>query len=56
MILKNSSITAYFFEQLEEIDWLKIKHARIHTTLVSDERLDIVMDELKRIDSAAKEY
>jgi predicted amidohydrolase len=48
----------YFEEALiyAEIDWLKIKHARIHTTLVSDERLDIVMDELKRIDSMAKEY
>ena len=48
----------YFKEALlfGEIDWLKIKHARIHTTLVSDERLDIVMEELKRIDKIAKEY
>jgi NAD+ synthase (glutamine-hydrolysing) len=48
----------YFKETLvyAEIDWLKIKHARIHTTLVSDERLDIVMEELKRIDRTAKEY
>ena len=55
----NVVLKAPYFEETmlyAEIDWLKIKHARIHTTMVSDERLDIVMDELKRIDHAAKEY
>jgi predicted amidohydrolase len=48
----------YFKEALitAEIDWLKLKHARIHTTLLSDERLDLVTEELARIAKAAKEY
>jgi NAD+ synthase (glutamine-hydrolysing) len=48
----------YFKEHLvtAEIDWLKLKHARIHATLLSDERLDIVTEELDRIAKAAKEY
>jgi predicted amidohydrolase len=48
----------YFKEDLiiAEIDWLKLKHARIHTTYLSDERLDIVTEELQRIAKAAKEY
>ena len=48
----------YFKEDLTitEIDWLKLKHARIHTTYLSDERLDIVNEELDRIAKAAKEY
>ena len=48
----------YFEEHLliSEIDWLKIKHARIHTTLLSDEKVDIVMEELQRIALANKEY
>ncbi len=48
----------YFEEDLiiAEIDWLKLKHARIHTTYLSDERLDIVTEELHRIAKAAKEY
>lgn len=39
-----------------EIDWLKLKHARLHTTILSDERIDLVSEELERIASAAKEY
>jgi predicted amidohydrolase len=48
----------YFEENLitAEIDWLKLKHARIHTTYLSDERLDIITEELQRIAKAAKEY
>jgi predicted amidohydrolase len=48
----------YFEENLTtaEIDWLKLKHARIHTTYLSDERLDIITEELERIAKAAKEY
>ena len=48
----------YFEEELiiAEIDWLKLKHARIHTTYLSDERLDIVSEELHRIAKSAKEY
>jgi predicted amidohydrolase len=41
---------------ITEIDWLKIKHARIHTTLLSDERVDIVTEELQRIAIINKEY
>jgi predicted amidohydrolase len=49
---------AYFEEDLvvAEIDWLKLKHARLHTTYLSDERLDIVTEELHRIAKSAKEY
>lgn len=49
---------SYFAEELiiAEIDWLKLKHARIHTTYLSDERLDIVSEELHRIAKSAKEY
>jgi predicted amidohydrolase len=48
----------YFEEHLliAEIDWLKIKHARMHTTLLSDERIDIVTEELQRIAKVTKEY
>lgn len=48
----------YFEEDLivTEIDWLKLKHARIHTTYLSDERLDIVTEELQRIAKTTKEY
>lgn len=50
---------APYFEEhllLSEIDWLKIKHARIHTTLLSDERVDIICEELQRIEKINKEY
>ena len=52
-------VKAPYFEEdliIAEIDWLKLKHARIHTTYLSDERLDIVTEELHRIAKAAKEY
>ena len=55
----NVIVKAPYFEEdliLAEIDWLKLKHARIHTTYLSDERLDIVSEELQRIAKAAKEY
>lgn len=39
-----------------EIDLLKLKHTRLNTTLLSDERLTLVVDELNRIKSARKEY
>ncbi len=48
----------YFKECLitAEIDWLMLKHARVHTTYLSDERLDIVIEELQRIARIAKDY
>jgi predicted amidohydrolase len=48
----------YFEEHLlvSEIDELKLKHARVHNTYLSDERLDIVCEELQRIARTAKEY
>lgn len=52
-------VKAPYFEEdliIAEIDWLKLKHARMHTTYLSDERLDIVTEELQRIAKAAKEY
>jgi predicted amidohydrolase len=41
----------YFDEVLMsgEINQKSLKHARIHTTLLSDERLELVVDELQRI-------
>ena len=55
----NLVVKAPYFEEdliISEIDWLKLKHARIHTTFLSDERLDIVTEELQRIAKAGKEY
>jgi len=52
-------VKAPYFEEdliIAEIDWLKLKHARIHTTYLSDERIDIVSEELSRIAKSAKEY
>jgi NAD+ synthase (glutamine-hydrolysing) len=48
----------YFEEALitAEIDWLKLKHARMHTTILSDEQLDIVTEELQRLAKSSKEY
>ena len=48
----------YFEEALvaADIDWLDLKNARIHATYLSDERLDIVGEELQRISKRAKEY
>ena len=41
----------YFDESMVigEINQKSLKHARIHTTLLSDEKLELVIDELKRI-------
>ncbi len=39
-----------------EIDWLKLKNARIHSTMLSDLRIDLVTEELSRIARAATEY
>lgn len=49
---------AYFKEDhlVQQIDMLKLKHARINTTLLSDEKLNIVIDELSRVDRNKKEY
>ena len=38
------------------IDLLKLKHARINTTLLGDEKIDIVIEELTRIKQIRKEY
>jgi hypothetical protein len=48
----------YFDEALviTEIDFLKLKHARIHTTLLSDEKIELVTEELKRIADSTKDY
>lgn len=48
----------YFQEEqlVVQIDLLKLKHARINTTLLSDEKLDVVIDELTRIKKERKEY
>jgi NAD+ synthase (glutamine-hydrolysing) len=48
----------YFDEALlvHEIDWAVLKHARVHTTLLSDERIDLVVEELQRIARDSKEY
>lgn len=48
----------YFEEDMitAEIDMLKLKHARINTTLLSDENLPLIIDELTRIREAKKEY
>jgi len=39
-----------------EVDLLKLKHARINTTLLSDEKLTLVIDELSRIYDDRKDY
>lgn len=39
-----------------DIDMLKLKHARINTTLLGDEKIDIVIEELTRIKQMRKEY
>ena len=53
------TVKAPYFEEClitADIDWLTIKHARVHATYLSDERLDIVTEELQRIARGAKEY
>ena len=39
-----------------EIDWLQLKNARLHSTMLSDARIDLVTEELNRIAQSAKEY
>ncbi len=39
-----------------DIDMLKLKHARINTTLLGDEKINIVIEELTRIKQMRKEY
>jgi predicted amidohydrolase len=48
----------YFEEDMinVDVDMLKLKHARINTTLLSDENLPVVIDELARIRETRKEY
>ncbi len=48
----------YFDEAMlyAEIDMLKLKHARINTTLLSDENLHVVIEELSRIYEDRKNY
>jgi predicted amidohydrolase len=48
----------YFKEALlnAEIDPLLLKHARMSTTLLSDENISLVIDELNRINIKRKEY
>jgi len=48
----------YFKEEqlIVHLDMLKLKHARINTTLISDEKLDVVLEELSRIKVERKEY
>jgi len=49
---------SYFEEELlfAEIDMLKLKHARINTTLLSDENLHVVIEEFSRIHGDRKQY
>jgi len=48
----------YFKEAMlnTEIDPLLLKHARMSTTLLSDENITLVIDELNRINHKRKEY
>ncbi len=48
----------YFKEAMlnTEIDPLLLKHARMSTTLISDENITLVIDELNRINQKRKEY
>jgi len=55
----NTVLKAPYYDEalvVAEIDFLKLKHARLHTTLLSDERMDIVTEELKRIADSTKDY
>ena len=49
---------AYFEEELlfGQIDLLRLKHARINTTLLGDENLNVVVEELQRIHNDRKNY
>ncbi len=52
------SKASYFEEEMSfsEIDMLKLKHARINTTLLSDENLHVVIEEFSRIHGDRKQY
>jgi predicted amidohydrolase len=57
--LGNEVLKAPYHEEAlvcAEVDWLKLKHARLHTTMLSDERTDLVTEELNRIENSAKNY
>jgi len=49
---------AYFDEEIlyNEIDLFKLKHARLNATLLSDEKIPVLIDELKRIHEKNKSY
>jgi predicted amidohydrolase len=52
-------VKAQYYEETlvsAEIDWLKLKHARLHSTMLSDVRIDLVTQELSRIAKSASEY
>jgi predicted amidohydrolase len=52
-------IKAPYYEEVimsAEIDWLQLKNARLHSTMLSDARIDLVTEELNRIARSAKEY
>ena len=52
-------IKAPYYEEAmisAEIDWLQLKNARLHSTMLSDARIDLVTEELNRIARSAKEY
>jgi len=53
-IAKAPYFKTYF--QTAEIDMLKLKHSRINTTLLSDEKLTVVIEELSRIHAGRKNY
>jgi len=48
----------YYKEQLlvADIDMYKLKHARINTTLLSDEKLPVLIEEFSRLHKKNKEY
>ena len=48
----------YYKEQLlvADIDMYKLKHARINTTLLSDEKLPVLIEEFTRLHKKNKEY
>lgn len=49
---------SYYKEELmcAQIDMHKLKHARINTTLLSDEKLSVLIDEFSRINEKNREY
>ncbi|RMH63879.1 MAG: hypothetical protein D6677_06200 [Calditrichaeota bacterium] len=52
-------VQAPYYEETQIIgtmDMLRLRHARTHTTLLSDERLPVLMDEFQRLNQKNKEY